>query len=220
LRLLIALIVWTVAVLGAIEVSSVVAGSIHTTTTDSSSPGTSSSSTSSPPSSSSSSVDPSSITATDRLSLFQTVNFAKALASVRQHVGANARLSNVVIYPGYLSISAIRRGSAVEVYVAATGRTDVTTTAASPSGQPTLPLSAIGVRAPAALAHRIATDGHVPTAQLNYMVLERDLDRHGIRWLIYPRQGGRVEYFETRGASAPLFEYRTSSPSGLQPVKG
>jgi hypothetical protein len=43
---------------------------------------------------------------------------------------------------------------------------------------------------------------------------------HGLWWLVYPVQGTKVEYFKASGASGPLFEYRSNSSTGLQPVPG
>jgi hypothetical protein len=36
---------------------------------------------------------------------------------------------------------------------------------------------------------------------------------------VYPKQGGRVEYFQATGATGQLLEYRTNSATGLQPVR-
>ena len=228
MRLLIALVVWAAAVVGAVAVSSTVAGTIHThpagsavSVTGSSGGGSSSSGGGSSFSGGGSdSVDPSSIKAADRASLFRTANFSRAFTSARAALGANAQIVNFAMYPGYLSITAVKGGSEVNFYVDASGRAEKST-GGSPGSTSLFRLSKVGVGVPAALAHRISTAGHLPTSRLHYIVVMVDPVSHrGLWWLVYPLQGDRVEYFKASGARGPLFEYRANSSTGLQPVSG
>jgi hypothetical protein len=223
MRLVIALLVWAAAVIGAVAVSNTVASSIHTTPTSASVSGSSGSgaSFSGSGSSGAGSVDPSSIKASDSGSLFHTANFARVMAKARAALGPNAQVDNFALYPGYVSITAVKGGNEVNFYGAATGRVEQTSTGGSPGGTKLFPLSQVGAGVPAALAHRVSTAGHVPISQLHYIVvMVNPVSGHGLWWLVYPVSGNKVEYFKASGASGPLFEYRSNSSTGLQPVSG
>lgn len=219
MRLLIALIVWIAAVAAAAEVSSVVAGSIHTTPAAATTNSGTSSSSGSGSGSGAGSVDPSSVNAADAVSLFHTANFARALTAVRAHLGPGTRLAQLALYPGYLDLTAVRPGGEVNVYIAVDGRYEQNDTGGDPGSSPLFALARVGANEPAALAARIATAGYVPEAQLNYMVAEADPTDGHFRWLVYPHQGNRVEYFGTSGANGQLLEYLTNSSTGPQPVR-
>jgi len=217
MRLLIAVIVWIGAVAGAAELSTAVAHSIHNPPASTVSTGSASSSSSS--GSGSSSVDPSSITSTDSRSLFRTPNFARALATIRAHIGAGAKLDMLALYPGYMSVTQVVGGTERDLYVAFDGTYMLEDTGGTAGGLPLFALARVGAAVPAAIARRIATSGYVPARQLNYMVAEADPADNQLRWLVYPHQGNRVEYFQATGATGPLLEYLTNSTTGLQPVR-
>jgi len=223
MRLLIAAVVWVGAVAGAVALSSAVASSIHNPPSQTASAGSGSATggtgAPSPGSAGSSSVDPSSITSTDPRSLFRTVNFTKALATVRSHIGAGAKLDLLALYPGYMSLTQVVGGSERDVYIAFDGAYMLENTGGSAGGSPVFALSRVAATVPAALAARIATAGHTPVSQLNYMVAQVDPADNRFRWLVYPHQGNRVEYYEASGATGPLLEYLTNSSTGLQPVR-
>jgi hypothetical protein len=225
MRFLIALVVWIAAVAGAAELSDAVAHSIHNppaSATASGGGGTGGSASTSGGGNTFSSgptADPSTVKATDSQSLFRTANFTRAIALIRQHLGADAKLDNLALYPGYLAATVVRGGSEVNVYIPAGG--DYTqTSGGDPGSSPVFSLTRVKTDVPAALAQRIAGPGRVPESQLNYMVVEVDPVDHQLRWLVYPRQGNRVEYFQAPGATGPLLEYRTNSSSGLRAVRG
>ena len=226
MRVLIAMLVWACAIAGAAELSSVVASSIHTSPAGASgSSGGSSGSGGSTGSGASTGsggapFDASSVRATDSRSLFRTANLARALALVRAHYGAGAKLDLVAIYPGYASLTVVRGGSEIDVYVDAVGAFRPTNTGGNPGALPLFSLSRVQAAVPAALARRIEMLGHVAESQLNYMVAEVDPSDGHFRWLVYPLHGNRVEYFQAPGASGQLLEYRTNSSTGLQPVGG
>ena len=214
MRLLIALVVWIGAAAGAAGLSTVVAHSIHNTPGGASATGGSGSA-----GSGGSSFDASSVTATDSVSLFRTPNFARALAAASSSLGSGAQVEQLALYPGYLSLTAVKGGTEVNVYVNAVGTREVSS-GGTPGNQPLVSLARVKADVPAALARRIATAGRVPESQLRYMVAEIDpVDNH-FRWLIYPLQGSSVEYFQAAGATGPLLEYRNNSSAGLQPVRG
>src|SRR5437764_4438964 len=103
MRLVIALVVWVAAIAGAAELSTVVAHSVHNQAA-------------------AASFDASTVTSTDARSLFRTANLEKALTIVRGHFGAGAPLERFVLYPGYLSATAVTSSGEVDVYVNAAGR--------------------------------------------------------------------------------------------------
>jgi hypothetical protein len=221
MRLFVALVVWAAAIAGAAALSTAVAHSIHTspstTSTTTLPSGSGGTTTASGPSPSNLSFDASKVKATDPKSLFRTVNFARALALIRTHYGAAAKLNLAAIYPGYASFMVVKGGSEINVYINAVGAFEPNT-GGSPGALPLFRLTQLRADVPAALAHRIATAGHVPEAQLNYMVAEVEPGTNRFRWLIYPHQGNRVEYFQASGATGPLLEYLTNSSTGLKPV--
>ena len=218
MRLLIALVVWIGAVAAAVAVSSTVADSIHAKPAAAVSGGSGASG-SNPTQPAGGPPDPSTIKPMDPLSLFRTANLTRALATVRAHVGAGARIDNFALYPGYLAMTQVRGASEVEVYIDADGRYSTTNTGGSPGGLPVFPLSLVSATVPAALAQRIATSGHVAESELGYFVAEVDPVRNTFRWLVYPKQGNRVEYFQAAGATGQLLEYLAGSSTGLQPVR-
>ena len=155
------------------------------------------------------------------MSLFRAANLSKALAKARAALGAGARLDNFALYPGYLSMTAVKGGGEVQFYIDAYGQVQRTASPGSPGSTPLFRLSAVSASVPAALAHRISTAGHLPASALHYVVVLVDpISGHGLTWLVYPVQGNRVEYFKASGANGPLFEYRANSSTGLQLVSG
>lgn len=205
MRLLIALVVWVGAIVGAVAVSSTVADGIHRTGASAGG---------------SAGVDPSSVKAADSVSMFRTANLSRALSSARSHVGSGAQLTDAALYPGYLSITAIKHGTEADVYADVNGRYDETDTGGNPGSDRPFSLAKISAGTPAAIAHKISTEAHVPTSQLHYMVIERDPISHKLQWLVYALPGHKVEYFQTSGANGALYVYRTGSATGLQRVKG
>lgn len=229
MRLMIALVVWAAAVIGAVFVSTVVADGIHNRPASSGAAGFTSSFGSTPPSGftssndggSASAPDPSSITSTDKLSLFRTANLERALARARSALGSHAKLDNFALYPGYLSITAVKGNGEVDFYVDANGRVIQTNAGGSPDGQSLFSLDKVQADGPAALSRRISSAGHVPASKLHYMVLDLDpLSNGKLEWLVYTVGGSHVEYFKAPGAKGTLLEYRTNSSTGLQPVSG
>src|SRR5947209_2815750 len=163
MRLLLALGVWVVAVVGAVAIGSAVETSTGGTGAGSSFSGTAGSS------GTSGDFDASSVGAADSQSLFRKTNFPRALAAARARLGSNAQLNNFVLYPGYLSVSAATGSSELELYVDARGATRTVSAPRNPAGDTVFSLSGIGTNAPSALAHRISRRAHVPAAQLQYM---------------------------------------------------
>jgi hypothetical protein len=214
MRLLTALIVWVGALVGAVELSTVVAHSIHNQ------PAATATGVESGGGAGGSPFNPSAVKPTDPQSLFRTSNFARAFGAARAHLGAEAQLVTLALYPGYLDMTSVGAGGEVNVYVAANGKYTQTNTGGNPGSLPAFSLTQVQIDVPAALARRIATAGHVPESELNYMVAHvSSADRH-LRWLVYPRRGNRVEYFQASGARGPLLEYLSNSSTGLQPVRG
>jgi hypothetical protein len=215
MRLVIALVVWVAAIAAAVAVSSAVSSSIHKTSTTVGANGTSVS----VGGNSGSGVDPSSVKSTDAVSLFHTANLERALAKARSALGANAKIGNFVIYPGYLSITAAKGAGEVDFYIDANGRVEQTSDSGNP-GDSLFRLSQVSPAVPAALVHRIATAAHVPESQLHYVVVDVDGESNKLEWLIYGTETSPAEYFKAPGAKGQLLELKRGSSTGLQPVSG
>jgi hypothetical protein len=233
MRVLIALVVWVAAAGGAFGISQVVADSIHSTASASAGAGAGPSTGAGqstfgsrsavpnvPSGGGGTSIDPTKVKSTDAVSLFRAANLARALAVARAQLGAGAKLDNVALYPGYLSLTAVKGGGEVEFYLNVAGTHNTTNTGGSPGSDQLFPLAQLGAGVPAALAQRIATAGHVPESKLNYMVVQGDPVSHQAHWLVYPVHGTRAEYFEAAGATGSLFELRANSQTGLQRIRG
>jgi hypothetical protein len=221
MRLLIALVVWIAAAAGAAELSIAVESAVKKH------PSGASASTATPGSSGQSGggsvavpSDPSSVKSTDAVSLLHTANFSRALAAARAHLGPGAHFSDLALYPGYMALTAVTAAGETNVTIDANGTYMQLSTGGSAAGSAVFPLARVRPDVPAALARRIATSGRVPVSQLNYMVVQGDPTSPGLRWLVYPKQGNRVEYFEAPGAGGQLQELLAGSGSGLQPVHG
>ncbi len=183
-RLLVAIVVWLAAIAAAVGVSAAVSSSIHP------------------------SVDPTSITAAQPDSMFQANNFAEALATIKNHLGANITTEQVVIYPGYVNVQAERGNSAVfaVLYVGGRWREDDGGDATPQFG--TFPLSQVRPTEPTAIATQLARYNHVPASELRYMVAQRDPGSKGLRWLTF-----------TFGNSQP-FLYTASIANGKRGATG
>jgi hypothetical protein len=198
-RLVIALLVWAAALAGAAGVSTLVADHVRKERATAS-------------------FDASAVTAADPHSLFRTANFARALAAVRKHFGAEAEVSDFVVYPGYLSATVVTSpATSTDVYVSAAGRYEASD-GGTPGSFPKFSIGRISADAPAVLAARIAAAARTPLTQLHYMVAERELIENDFRWLVYTVPGSRVEYFEAPSPTGRLSEYLSGSSNGLQTV--
>lgn len=217
LRLLVALVVWAAAIAGAAGVSTVVARSIrHTSTTAGSSPAGSGSGAGSG-SAPSAPFNASAVEAADSDSLFHAANFARALAIVRSHVGAGARLDSVALYPGYAALTLANNGRESDLYVDASGRYDRTDTGATVT-DPVFSLASVLAAGPGTLARRIARGTRIPLSQLHYVVIRVDPDTKQLQWLVYTVPGTRLEYFQAAGVSGPMIAYGANG--GPRRVKG
>jgi len=198
MRVLIAMLVWAAAIAGGVGVSSVVADSIHTKAATAS-------------------IDVSSITATGSRSLFRTANFTRVLATATTKLGADAQVDSFTLYPGYLSVDAIKGSTDMNLYVSTTGTVDLTDSSATPSGDKLFPLSDVSSSFPATFSQRITSLAHAPASELHYMIVEVDPETKRLQWYAYPVTGSSVEYFQMNGPHGRLFEEFPTS--GLQPVK-
>jgi hypothetical protein len=209
MRLLIALVAWVGAVAAAAAVSSAVASSIH------SSPGGSGGGGSS--ASGGSSFDASNVRSTDSDSLFVEKNLAKALAAANAKLGPDAQIDNAVIYPGYLDLTAVKNGSEIDYYYDASGREEYTNTGGTGGGQSAFTLARMTPDVPATLVQRIATAGNTPESQLHYIVINPTPPSQPLQWAIYTVEGNPITYFQSSGATGPLYELGSE---GLQRIRG
>jgi len=212
-RIFAAFVVWAAAIAAAAGLSSVVAGSVHDTPTSTSSSGSSSSTTQSGFTGNVTPTAPfqaSNVKATDSDSLFQAANLNKVLAVARREYGADAKVSDFVIYPGYLSMTLDQGGTEIDFYMDASGSQDTTKSGAPASGDDVFKLSKVQATAPAVIAGRIAGNSHVSESDLHYFIARPDPVSGHFQWLVYPNEGASDEYFEMNGSNAaksPLFAY-------------
>jgi hypothetical protein len=216
-RILVAVVVWAAAIAAAAGLSSAVAGSIHNSSTSTSSAsatstGSTAGSTSTGTSTTGTStaaapIDPNSVTATAQVSLFQPANLTRALAVARSKFGANARVDNFALYPGYVSMTILQGGKEADFYFNVSGTSTTAGLGSAVGAGGGFKLSDVQATAPAILAARISASAHLAESRLHYMVAHVDPVSGRFQWLVYPVSGSRAEYFRANGEHAPLFEY-------------
>lgn len=195
-RLPIALVVWVLAVLGAVELSSAVAGSIHSSKN-----------------SATGSDDPSSVPATASGSLMTPAGFGKALATIRSHLGDSTRAETVAIYPAYLSVDAVSGSTETDATSYTDGRFITVTSTYIPTSDPLLRLSALKAGDTAAIAARLHRVAHTPLSQIRYMIPQVDPDTHRLEWLVYLVPGAKITYFQVPAGRGAI----TELPAGGSP---
>ena len=191
MRLLVAIVVWLAAIAAAVGVSSAVSSSIHP------------------------SVDPTSITAAQPDSMFEGNNFAKALATIKNHLGAHITTEQVVIYPGYVNVQAERGNSAVFAVLYAGGRWREDDGGDATPQFGTFPLSRVNPREPTALVAQLARYNHVPASKLRYMVAQHNPGSKDLRWLIYTLGDSQAFIYTAPTASGQ--GGASKSPESAQP---
>jgi hypothetical protein len=208
-RLPLALVTWIGALVAAIVLSGAVAAGIHSTSTGSTSGSGSSSG--------SSAVDPSEVRSTDSASLMRAGNIIRTLATISGHLGQDARVSTFVIYPGYLSVTAVRGGTEIDATDYVNGTYSQIATGGSAGSDPLLPLARINPRAPAAFLARISRVAHVAPRTVRYMVAMLDPITHRLSWSAYLIPGSHFEYLSAPGGTGPLTAYTPGgSPQTLR----
>ena len=163
MRILIAVVVWVGAVIGAVAVSNAVSSIIHTNTATRANTALSvgSSGSASANSGSANGPDPSSIKSTDPTSLFRTANFEKALGKARAALGSGAgsRTSPVPRLPD----GDRGQGRQRDRFLRRRERPRRTAATGGSSGATgVFHLSQIGAGVPEAIAHRIQAAAHLP----------------------------------------------------------
>jgi hypothetical protein len=146
------------------------------------------------------------VKATDPLSLFRAANLGKALAAVREHLGAGIGVTQAALYPGYLSLTVVRSGQEGDVYIDAESNYAFTSMG-SAAGDQVFPLGDLAVAGPATFAQRIARYGDTPQSQLRYMVIDVDPVSDQVQWLVYTAPGSRVEYFQAAKPTSLIHGY-------------
>jgi hypothetical protein len=191
-RLLVAIVVWLAAIAAAVVVSTAVSSNIHP------------------------SVDPTSITAAQPDSMFQGDNFVKALATIKQHLGANITTEDVVIYPGYVNVDAERGNRDVFAVLYAGGRWREDDGGDATPQLGTFPLSRVHPSEPMAIVKQLARYNHVPASELRYMVAQPVQGSKDLQWLTYTF--GNSEPF-TYTASGNEEGGSTGSPAASAPPR-
>jgi hypothetical protein len=211
-RLMIAVVAWIGAVVGAVALSNAVA---HQTSSQqgqqvASVQAANQSSTGATPAQS---FDPQAVKPTDPLSLFREKRLAAALAIARRRFGASADVEQAVVRPGQLQLILISRGSRRVLIVDANGAYQDSYAGPLVGTLDVFNLSQVQARVPGALERRIAAFGHVPPARLDYMVVSVDPIEHRFHWLVYPK-GGAV-HFQADGATSPIQVYGSNGARTL-----
>jgi hypothetical protein len=218
MRLIVALVVWVGCVAGAFALSSAVAQQTGSQTTSgqtaSQSSPSQSAGQSSPGQVTTPSFDPSAVKPTGTLSLFREQRLAAALAIVRRHFGAKANIEQLVVRPGELQLLVISGGNRQDVIVDANGAYLESSAGPLVGSADVFYLSQVQVRAPSALARRIAASGHVPTSRLDYMILQTDPIVHRFYWLVYPKRSD--VHFQADGANSPIQLYGHNGATTLR----
>ncbi len=202
MRLLIAIVVWAAAIAGGVALSSSVAHTVHneqakvaTTTTSSSKP--------------TPNFSPDSVKPSDPRSLFVGANFARALGLVRSHVGRNADVKMVEVFPGQLEMTVETSGSELSIIARVDGEYLSSSDSNGSSGQ-VFTMSQVSANVPPALARRIAAHGHVPVSALNFMQVRIDEINHVFHWYVYLKQDN--VYFQADTARGPIQQFTHGRP--------
>lgn len=205
MRLPIALLLWAAAVVGAVAVSSTVAHKVHAEqvkaakTTDATSaskprPGFSASS----------------VRAADRRSLFLGPNFARALKLVRDHVGPNADVEMIEVFPGELEMT-VRRSDAELSIVAQANGDYLSTSDNNVSGSTQVfSLSQIHGNVPATLVRRVTKYGHIGIGQIRFVNVRIDPIARLFHWYVYPIRDDL--YFRADSAEGPIQQFSHGLP--------
>lgn len=198
MRIVVAVLVWIAALAGAAELSSAVAGSIQhnrtTTTAGASSSGASATAAAAP-------FDPSSVRASDGRSLLRGSNLARALTTVRHHLGAAPRISTAAVYPGYLSLVVLANGQLTSATVGADGSWHATTAGAAPSST-TFGPAALRPAVITTVLGRIETGAHVALARFGYVAVVAGPTAHQLIYAVYESRQGTS--FRASGAHGSI----------------
>ncbi len=204
MRLLIAIVVWAGAIVGGVALSSSVAHTVHNeqakaaTTTSGSKP--------------TPNFSPDSVKPADPRSLFVGANFARALALVRGHVGRNADVKMVEVFPGQLEMTVETSDSELSIIARADGEYLSSSDSNRSSGQ-VFTLSQVSANVPPSLARRIAAHGHVPVSGLNFMQVRIDEINRVFHWYVYPKQAN--VYFQADTAHGPIQQFNHGRPGRM-----
>jgi hypothetical protein len=214
MKLLIAIVVWVGALAGAAELSNTVAAQHKSAGKGAVAAGTGAVSASTTAvSAGTASFDPSSVKAADRLSLFKTANLAEALSSARAHLSRDTQLAGATIYPGYLVLTCVSRGTDRQLVIEANGMYAGSTSVGS-SAQAHFPIEQLSAAAPSKLAREIAATAHVAGSRLGYMTLSVN-PGSGLKWQIYPLRTGAILYYQASVTGRHLVAWTAVGPRPL-----
>ncbi len=155
---------------------------------------------------------------TDSLSLFSARNLRWALATAHRQIGPGTRLDNVVLFPGYLDVTAVSGAQLVEFKIDAEGRWRMDRSGGSDSADTPFQWRRVDPSVPSALVQEIDNDVGLPESALNDVVAEVDPSSKKFTWLVYTRPPTPAAFFETAAPGAPLYEDLTSNSGGLELV--
>jgi hypothetical protein len=187
MRLLVAVLVWTAAALGAVALSNAVARSIHKAAALAAAPA----------------FDPDSVSATASLSLFDAANFSHALGIAERHLGAGAEIESADLYPGKFELQVPDGGHPIEATVMANGHWTSISWSDGPAG--VRGLSQLSADVPATLLRRISTGARWPLSRIQYLGWQADPITHRFFWAVYTTTTG-VEFEADAGPNGPIQE--------------
>jgi hypothetical protein len=203
MRLGLALIVWAAAVVGAVSLSSSVAHTVHgeqakaaKTATVLSKPRPT--------------LAPDSVKAADRRSLFVGSNFARTLALVRSHIGPDADVETMEVFPGQLELTVRQPSAEVSVVARIDGEYLSSSDSNVSSSTQAFRLSQIRADVPRSLVVRIASHARVPVGGLNFIGVRIDAIAHRFHWYVYPKRDNI--YFQADSARGPIEEFDHGRP--------
>ena len=205
MRLLIAVIVWAGALAGAAALSSSVASTVHDQQVKAAATVVTQASTPHP------NFDPSAVKAADPRSLFVGENFAKVLVLVRRHLGAQADIESLEVFPAQLEAT-VRQPSAEVSVIARIDGEYLSSSDSNVSGSTqAFRLSQIHADVPPSLVRRISRHGRVPVSAQRFMQVRIDTLNHVFHWYVYPTRDGI--YFQADNAHGPIQEFDHGRPS-------
>lgn len=133
--------------------------------------------------------NPTAVTASSRRSLFAPANFRRALAVAKSHLGPNARMESIEIYPGQLELRVAQHGRESDLSVFANDQfnSDANPTPLTPPVT-SYSLSRVSVTAPGTLIARLRAAIHLRPSQIIYVGVHIDPGTHSSYYAVYTKQ--------------------------------
>lgn len=204
MRLPIALLVWAAAVVGAIAISSTVAHKVHAEQVKAAT------TTRITPPKANPAFAPGSMKPDDHRSLFLGTNFAHALSLVRDHVGPNADVEMIEVFPGELEMTVLQPKAELSIVVQADGSYLSSSDSNVSGSTQVFSLSQIHGNVPATLIRRLANHARIPIGEIKFVNVRIDQIARLYHWYVYPTRDNL--YFQADSAGGPIREFDHGRP--------